>query len=354
MGGGGGDAGGGGGDAGVPDSGTPDSGASDAGDDFHPDGSYNYVFVSSVQVIPASLHGADAGDEICQALAADAGLPGTFRAWIGLSGDNAVTRARLDRARGWIRPDRAPVVDRPEDFGVYVYYPPRLDERGRDVGSDNVVSGARFDGTVAPNCGDWTDAANSMEEACGACSAPDWLGGGGAPCGMPARLLCFGNEQYRALELAPVTGPPRVFTSEPWTTDGGGLAAADDWCNAQAAARDAGSGYVALLATTSASAASRLGAGTMWVRLDGVPVGDLHTIALLAPLAGGPAGLGDAAFTGAARVDTAGSSASTCADWTATTGVNNILGSWDDSSYLWFNNALAYPCRGESVYCAQP
>jgi hypothetical protein len=95
----------------------------------------NFMFVTSVRVVPGSLGGLDGGDIECQTLAGAAQLRGRFVAWLSTDGPPAVNAAsRLGSSRGWVRPDGLPVADTLDSLErATFYYPPRVDETGHDI-----------------------------------------------------------------------------------------------------------------------------------------------------------------------------------------------------------------------------
>ena len=145
------------------------------------------------------------------------------------------------------------------------------------------------------------------------------------------------------------------------------LAGADALCADEAAAAGLGGKFLALLATSTASAASRFADldGAVWVRLDGVPLNragesPFDEGGLLAPLnvdstgtynlsgyvtvgAHGPRALALPALTG-------------CRDWTSVACTDVVL-SVGDPSILgdWFRplRATPFPCGTISVYCLE-
>lgn len=119
--------------------------------------SNNIAFVTSWKGT-GDLGGVAAGDAICRRLAASAGLPGTYVAW--LSSATIAAKDRLGSARGWIRRDGKPLADWIEDLGRRLLHPIVLDEHGLNIGLfDAVFTSTRANGVTDPdgNCGDWTD-----------------------------------------------------------------------------------------------------------------------------------------------------------------------------------------------------
>jgi hypothetical protein len=255
---------------------TPrDAGAGDAR--VLPDGpnaGANLVFVTSTQPLAGSLGGIAGADAVCSERATASGLPGTYVAFVSTSTTNAIDR--IAGARGWIRVDGLPFADTPADIAAgHIFYPVGLDESGAFTRTYAVTASdatGHFDGN---GCSDFT---STVETQCtiGYTRAtgsegivdPHVLG----LCDFGASLYCFGVSQSLALvPPAPLSGL-RVFVSTPWQP-GGGLASADARCAADAAAAGWTGTFRAMLATATATAASRFTSSSgPVVRADGVPV----------------------------------------------------------------------------------
>lgn len=234
----------------------------------------NLVFVTS------TLHTGDFGgvagaDAICAARATAAGLSGTYRAWI--SGGGTAALARLQGARGWVRVDGAPVIDRPEDFAQgRLLNPIRIDELGNDVAGTNtlqVFTGSNADGTESTStCNNWSTASGSV---LGAFGMADYGGDpavnrGSVNCSASHRLYCFGTDRNATIAPVQPNGRLAFVTTASWKP-GGGIASADALCQSEAAASQLPGTYKALLATTTTSLVSRFDVtGAPWHRVDGV------------------------------------------------------------------------------------
>lgn len=224
----------------------------------------NTIFVSSI-THDGDFNGLAGADTFCQQRATAAGLSGQFIALLSDATTNWGTR--INSARGWVRPDGAPVADLPTELTSQLWFAPRLDEFGVD---------AHESGMWAPNqagCNDWN--ANQAQQIGNSyASNRGWnlnSGGGNAACNSQLRVWCAGID--RVVETAPVAQQGRgAFTTNlPWTVSGG-LAGADAACAADATAAQRTGTYRALLATTTASAISRFADGPPWVRADGIPL----------------------------------------------------------------------------------
>jgi hypothetical protein len=122
--------------------------------------------------------------------------------------------------------------------------------------------------------------------------------------------------------------------------------------------------FVALMATSSASAASRLSAsGANWVRPDGLPLATsaasfLAGQILLTPSLhadGTLAAIGSTTWAGAGGIDASGTSASTCDDWTSASsslGAPYGIPQWVNSD--WFGGGSGTCGEELGVYCFEP
>jgi List-Bact-rpt repeat protein len=204
----------------------------------------------------------------CNSLAVAVPIPGHFQAFLGTS--TSTPFDALGAARGWIRPDGLPFTDTVAALknGV-TWYPLALSELGLPA-STNFFTGY----VPSETCGDWTSTSGGSNGG-----ANNWNEGASVfdaetvPCSGTA-LLCFGTDFSSPVSETPVPGRHIFVTSSPFSPDGG-IATADALC--QSAASSAGlanpTRFLALLATTTASAASRFNLnGPTWVRTDGVPV----------------------------------------------------------------------------------
>jgi hypothetical protein len=165
------------------------------------------VFVTS-QTYPAAFGGLSAGDAICQGLATDAGLPGTYRAW--LSDDTTAAGARITPSPvPYVRPDGVLVANNFADLMVQARNAIFVTERctpppPREAGSACptapyfVWTGTLNNGSrnVGDNCSNWTDSGLQLR---GGSAAPGdvayWssycAGTGSGVCSGSALLYCL-------------------------------------------------------------------------------------------------------------------------------------------------------------------
>jgi hypothetical protein len=289
-----------------------------------------YMFVTSSTVVPGRLGGVGGADLECGNRATAAGLPGAYRAWISTQGVDAIARVGTG---GWLRTDGRPFAPSANALKTtanqIVYYPPRVDENGIDLGPGRIVvaTGSNSDGTnFGTQCGNYTTTGGSLYVGAAAAGTQSWsyyvLDSAG--CVASAHLYCFRSD-VTATIAPPATAGRHIFTSTAPFVPAGGRDAADGQC--QLDAKSAGlpnfSNYIALLATSGASAASRLTIpGLPWKRSDDVlvvadPV-DLTKGILLAPIdlpAGGGVYASRAVWTGASDVGAAATGGLACNDW---------------------------------------
>jgi hypothetical protein len=142
-----------------------------------------------------------------------------------------------------------------------------------------------------------------------------------------------------------------------------GIAGADALCASDASAASLSGTYKALLATTTASAASRMTLAALYVRPDGIPIATGSTIAAGSTLDSGiwqradgtyVPSQGDLVFTGAPTPSEMGTVTSTCSDWTSTATPGAIIGADTFADPTWWNLASNGQCTATiAVYCLQ-
>ena len=308
-------------------------------------------------------------------MSASAGLPGHYVPWLPTSTVNAT--AALGSARGWIRPDGLPFAD---TIGVaggatglvngQIYYPPAIDELGAPIGM-GLAWGGHQDGSPYPGapCADWTTnsaGAQSIEGDPNSGSGM-WTYGYGSQCNEALSLYCFGTDLSAPVTVAAPTGR-RAFLSKGNFDPSTGLTGADSLCQSEAASASLpnASHFLALLATSSASAASRFDlSGANWQRPDGVAmassVSALVSGQILAAVTqhadGSYIELQGTVWTGATSKDlsAAGTQVSTCDSWTSSAAVDAgpypSVGVSDQATSEWFYGG-GYNCNASwPVYC---
>jgi hypothetical protein len=337
-------------------------------------GPQTYMFVTSTSVIPGKLLGLAGADAECASRALMAHLPGTYRAWLDSSAGPGSSRVGKG---GWVRMDGRPFARNIATLGAagnqVVYYPPRINEMGNDVGPAHVLvatGGNPGGSTVGSYCNDYNGG--------GTLSAGDAIAGSGAwaytqtmnnGCLTSLRLYCFRTDLRPIDIIPPVSQGRRVFVTASAWTPSGNMAKADAYCqtDAKAAGLPNSNTFVALLATSTTSMVSRLHTGgAPWKRADDVLAfrspDDLVAGNLLAPVDQVADGslYGDFNFwSGASRPELASSGDVSCQDWSSSSamahslyGNANLSGGPD-----WFSNSPnTFTCDKADVHllCAEP
>jgi hypothetical protein len=228
-----------------------------------------------------------------------------------------------------------------------VYYPPRLDENGNDLGNKRIPV-ATGSGPNGSGVGTWckeyqlTDGALYAGDASSGSAAWSSVGPDPSGCGNDQHLYCFRADLNVTAVLTPPTQPGRrVFTTARPFVIG-------DWKNPDELCwNEADKNFLAFIAFSGASAMSRVSlTGTPWKRMDGVFIvaqpADLGNENLLAPidaLADGKGYTTANVWTGADGPRAGGSAATTCGDWSGiSTAISGIGGDSETSaSPDWFS-----------------
>jgi hypothetical protein len=331
-------------------------------------GPQTYMFVTSTTVIAGHLNGVGGADAECTARATAAGLPGTYKAWISDVGVNA--NGRVGNG-GWVRTDGRPFTRSLADVkkGV-VYYPPRVDENGNDLGAKRITVLTGGDGsgtTFGAQCTSYTSSAGSAYVGYATAGAFYWaykeLDSVG--CSDQQHLYCFRTDLAATVTM-PTTSARHIFVSSTaFVPSPAGLGGADLQCQADAKAAGLANymTYVAFLATSTTPAINRVSlSGAPWKRTDEVLVvatpGDLATGNLLAPIdlaADGITYESPQMWTGGVDPMTAGTA--TCNDWKSSLPTVNgqfgyphatIVPDWFNSGTLTCDNAYGW------IMCIEP
>lgn len=234
----------------------------------------NFMFVTSTTHTP-DLGGLSGADAICQSRAQAAGLPGSYRAWLSTSMINAINR--LGSASGWMLTNGHPFANATGDLAAgKVLWPPAVDEAGAQQPSSFVWTGTQGNGSSNTDgaCSDWTTASSSAFATLGTTLGvtDSWSADAAVACTEPLRLFCFGIDRAATVTIPPIAGRKMFMTARSFTP-GGGISAADAVCGSEATAAGLSGTYRALLATTTATAASRFTtSGPPWIRTDGLPI----------------------------------------------------------------------------------
>jgi hypothetical protein len=330
----------------------------------------NLVFVTSTAAA-GDFGGLAGGDAICAARARAAGFAGNFSAWLSTSTVDAIDR--LAGSRGWVRPDHKPVVDSQGALAKgLLFFPIRINELGGDDASTRVRTATGPDGRSQANlglstCSDFTvaDTTNFVESGFAVGLGAEFTSTGSNVCQNALPLYCFGTGSAVAIRPDPVAG--RVaFASSPFLV-GSGIAGADALCQSNASAAGLAGTFKAVLPTSTASAGSRFDtSGAPWVRPDGIRITETAAEFFTSPLWDSAPNLAadgslqasnKPIWFGATGLDVVAPLASTCNDWTSTTGTVATDGRSNGTSatdyFQLFSNVV--PCNNTltSVACLQ-
>jgi hypothetical protein len=159
------------------------------------DGGECTVFVTSTRH-DGDLGGLDGADGICQERAREAGLPGSFKAW--LSDDASSPATRFTHAETpYVLTSGARIASSWNELTTALTRHIDVDERGNPVGFGTVWTRTRSDGTAAffalgPDCDGWTNGSSGY----GTNGQHDgnllfWSFFGASSCGAELQLYCF-------------------------------------------------------------------------------------------------------------------------------------------------------------------
>jgi CUB/sushi domain-containing protein len=317
----------------------------------------NYMFTTSTLQGPGSLGGLAGADALCATLAANAYLSGKYVAW--LSSTTVSAPSRLGNASGWIRTDGKPVLNYVTDIvNNKFFYPPRLDELGRDLGVDPVVmTSTNPDGTPATSnpyygtCGDFTsivDDGHLVEGGFASANSYKFTMYAYIGCSQSVRLYCFGVDRQAQLVVTPAVGRYAFVTKQPWLPSGG-ISSADAVCQQDATAANLPGTYKAMLAQTGyqRSAASRFNLnGLPWIRPDGILLAPTAAVFFSTTLLDATPNMTadgsvhyshNGAWTGATGGMIDGTDATDCTSWTSTIGKASAGPVDDTSTASYFN-----------------
>jgi hypothetical protein len=337
------------------------------------------------------LTGLAAGDAICQHAAVQAGLLGTYRAWLSDSADDAYCRivglsgkksancgqAALPAAAGpWVRTDGFPfggTIDQITTIDA-VYAPAATNEQGSFFSFYDwqYFTNTWTDGTLSDpsnTCNDMTTGDSSVSGRGGGAAATGrgWTAQWGGGCSGASSLLCFQVGSGPTLPPFALPGK-RVFVSStagngnlstwPGASGATGVEAGDAVCRtlAAAAALPNASSYKALLSTSASDVKDRIISDGPWVRLDGVLVADskadLLDGTLFAPInitEQNSALAGNRAWTGSLRNGT--KQPGTCGDWTQATAGTSDVGVVYEAGRAWADWNTFDCSESANLYC---
>lgn len=150
------------------------------------------VFVTSTSYAGA-IGSVKAADADCQAAAAAARLPGSFKAWISDSTTNAYDRTA--DVGPWYTTRGELAFSQKSDLREGAPGTDLVDERGNPPSADGVWSGTTTTGVASGNdCEGWTNASAGATASTGSALGADTSWGGDdtpATCDRTASLICF-------------------------------------------------------------------------------------------------------------------------------------------------------------------
>ena len=168
------------------------------------------VLANAVQVVPivhrvfvtstthtGALGGLAGADAICQNLARDADLPGTFIAWLSDSSESPSIRS-TQIGMPYLKGTSTVVANDWSDLTDGVLASPiNVTEKGGGVAGDYVWTNTAANGTAVGghHCADWTDGTSGSSGRFGTLSSTtsDWTSLGNGTCDTLRRLYCIGQ-----------------------------------------------------------------------------------------------------------------------------------------------------------------
>ena len=323
-----------------------------------PDANLVFITATSTPPLGGSLH---AFDMVCQARAQAESFSGTFIAY--MSSASMPIKTRLTGARGFVRYDGLAIADQPTEIAEALLRPVMFDETGAVVPhSTPIMTGSDVSGNDNSDCNNYVFSGGSVRGGYADGTYDDFDARTLLPCSGSYPMYCVETDRVVTLTEPPPTGR-RVFLSKTGAVPTS-LGAADTFCTGNATGAGLTGTFHALLATETASAASRFSAaGANWTRLDGVAIaatpGDFLAGNWIAPIDLQPDGVTHVragVLFGASDPTQVGTTASTCASWTVTTGA--MVPSQGDSSSIatgFLDPAFAATCgAGNYLYCVEP
>ena len=331
-------------------------------------GPQSYMFVTSSTIVPGKLGGLAGADDFCQRSASKAGLPGAYKAWLSTSGTPASSRVG---SGGWVRTDGRPFTKNlaalTTQASPTVYYPPRIDEFGNDLGNaPNYVATGGDSKPPTALCADYTSTSGGLYLGDPTRGSFGWMMSvlESSGCSQSYRLYCFRTDGVVG-DFTPPTQPGRrVFVSaNPFSP--GGAVGPDQMCQADAAAANLANAnqFIAFLSTTTMPALKRLSAnGPPWKRVDDVfvvrRISDFSGGKLLAPLglsADGSLYRQGNYWSGAS--DPTAAATATCKDWTSNASVlSAMVGDCDTTESPYWYGVAPVTCDAaiNRLICIEP
>jgi hypothetical protein len=169
-------------------------------------GAHRLMFVTH-DVVSANLGGQAGAASVCNAAALDAGLAGSYVAWISLSAAPPGPNLAREQNVPIVLPNCALLANDLDHLETPngLLHTPNVTERGLEVGNGVCYVWTSTNQSGAPEgsgtCGDWTDTDGGLNGLVGNCTAEADSGEarfwtefpGGWPCDNVARLYCLQN-----------------------------------------------------------------------------------------------------------------------------------------------------------------
>lgn len=164
----------------------------------------NIVFVSSA-LVTGNVNGLAGADKTCQTLADNAGIKGTFVAYLSQSTQAATINApsRVGSATGWVRVDGKAVMNAITGFQNGLFNPVLLDEKGNDTTNTSIVwTGTNkaglyqdqcYGGTVAPI--PWIGTSGSATIGISTATSAISISSDTTGCASARHLYCLGTDR---------------------------------------------------------------------------------------------------------------------------------------------------------------
>ena len=150
------------------------------------------VFVTSTTT-KGGLGGTTGADAICAGRATAAGLAGTFKAWLSVTGDGPATRFTQSAVPYRLVDGTLVANDWTDLTDGTLAHAIDVDESGTHVAADVWTGTGAAGGPLALNCTDFTDSTAGSIGTCGntASTSSGWTQSSTPGCGLALRLYCF-------------------------------------------------------------------------------------------------------------------------------------------------------------------
>ncbi len=150
------------------------------------------VFLTSTTTNGA-FGGTTGADAICANLAANAGLSGTYKAWVSVTGDGVSTRFTHSSTAYRLVDGTLVANDWTDLSDGTLAHAINRDESGNAVTSDVWTATNTTGAPLANDCSDFTSSSSGVMGTCGNASQSNslWTNSSAPPCSFALRLYCF-------------------------------------------------------------------------------------------------------------------------------------------------------------------